>query len=152
MILFHKAYIAGLQEALKDQVDDLTELLPEYNWFGVGRDDGKEAGEFMAVFYRKDRFDVLEQSTFWLSETPESPTKGWDAMCYRVVTWGKFKDKITGKTFYLFNTHLIMSARSPEERAQDYCCNGSVRWLALIPLLSQEILTPVPKPNLTRLL
>jgi endonuclease/exonuclease/phosphatase family metal-dependent hydrolase len=106
MIRFHKADITGLQEALKDQVNDLTVLLPEYNWFGVGRDDGKEAGEFMAVFYRKDRLDVLEHSTFWLSETPESPTKGWDAMCYRVVTWGKFKDKNTGKTFYLFNTHF----------------------------------------------
>ncbi len=106
MIRFHRADIAGLQEALKDQVDDLTTLLPEYQWFGVGRDDGKEAGEYMAVFYRKDRLQVLQQSTFWLSETPESPSKGWDAVCYRVVTWGRFKDTRNGKTFYLFNTHF----------------------------------------------
>ncbi len=106
MIRFHRADIAGLQEALKDQVDDLTTLLPEYQWFGVGRDDGREAGEYMAVFYRKDRLQVLKQATFWLSETPESPSKGWDAMCYRVVTWGRFKDIRSGKTFYLFNTHF----------------------------------------------
>jgi endonuclease/exonuclease/phosphatase family metal-dependent hydrolase len=106
MIRFHKADIAGLQEALKDQVDDLAARLPEYGWFGVGRDDGKEKGEYMAVFYRKDRFKVLEQSTFWLSETPDSVTKGWDAACFRVVTWGKFGDQRTGKKFYLFNTHF----------------------------------------------
>ena len=106
MVRFHKADIFGVQEALKDQMDDLNEMLPDYGWFGVGRDDGVEAGEFMSVFYLKNRFKVIEQSTFWLSETPETPTKGWDAACYRVVTWGKFKDLCTEKVFYLFNTHF----------------------------------------------
>ena len=106
MIRFRKADIFGVQEALKDQMDDLTSMLPEYGWFGVGRDDGKEAGEFMSVFYLKNRFEVLEHNTFWLSETPEKVTKGWDAACFRVVTWGKFKDLQTGKVFYLFNTHF----------------------------------------------
>ncbi len=106
MIRFHKADIIGLQEALKEQVDDLALLLPEYKWFGIGRDDGKNAGEFMAVFYRSDRFDVLTDSTFWLSETPGIPGKGWDAACNRVVTFGKFKDIKNGKIFFLFNTHF----------------------------------------------
>ena len=106
MIRFYGADIAGLQEALRDQVDDLAESLPEYGWFGVGRDDGKDAGEFMTVFYRKDRFKVLQHATFWLSETTDVPTMGWDAMCYRVVTWGKFEDLRSGTTFYLFNTHF----------------------------------------------
>ena len=106
MIRFHGADIAGLQEALKHQVDDLAERLPEYAWFGVGRDDGREAGEYMAVFYRKDRLELLEQATFWLSETPEKPGMGWDAACNRVVTWGHFSDRATGKTFYHFNTHF----------------------------------------------
>ena len=106
MMRFHKADIIGVQEALKDQMDDLTERLPEFGWFGVGRDDGKEAGEFMSVFYRKDRFEVLEDATFWLSETPDSVSMGWDAACFRVVTWGKFKDKRSGKKFYLFNSHF----------------------------------------------
>ncbi|MBN2013190.1 endonuclease/exonuclease/phosphatase family protein [candidate division KSB1 bacterium] len=106
MIRFHKADIVGVQEALKDQMDDLALSLPDYGWYGLGRDDGKEAGEYMSVFYRKDRFDVLRDSTLWLSETPDSVSKGWDAMCFRTVTVMKFKDLRTGKVFYLFNTHF----------------------------------------------
>jgi len=98
---------AGLQEALKDQCADLEQQLPDYAWIGVGRDDGKEAGEFCPIFYRKERFELLDHATFWLSETPEVPgKKGWDAACNRVVTWGKFKDRQTQKEFYHFNTHF----------------------------------------------
>jgi endonuclease/exonuclease/phosphatase family metal-dependent hydrolase len=85
-IRFHKIDIAGLQEALSHQVKDLEKLLPEYGWFGVGRDDGRQAGEFAPVFYRKDRFKILHRSTFWLSETPEKPGKAWDAALPRIVT------------------------------------------------------------------
>ncbi len=106
MIRFHHADIAGVQEALAGQVHDLAERLPEYGWIGVGRDDGKEAGEFMAVFYLKNRFRVLKDSTFWLSEHPDRPGRGWDAACNRVVTCGRFEDLQTGKIFYLFNTHF----------------------------------------------
>ena len=106
MIRFHKADIAGLQEGLKDQVDDLTTLLPEYQWFGVGRDDGKEAGEFMAVFYRKDRLEVLQQSTFWLSPTPDIPSKGWDAALNRVCSYGLFKNNKTKQLIWVLNTHF----------------------------------------------
>ena len=106
MIRFHRADIAGLQEALKGQVDDLAERLPEYDWFGVGRDDGREAGEFMAIFYLRARFELLEESTFWLSETPERPGMGWDAACNRVVTWGKFRDRDSDREFFHFNTHF----------------------------------------------
>lgn len=106
MVQFYQADIVGVQEALIDQVHDLEARLPEYEWFGIGRDDGKEQGEFMAIFYLKDRFTILEDSTFWLSETPEVPGKGWDAACNRTVTWGKFLDKETNRTFYFFNTHF----------------------------------------------
>ncbi|MFC1551891.1 endonuclease/exonuclease/phosphatase family protein [Candidatus Latescibacterota bacterium] len=106
MILFHNADIVGIQEGLRGQVDDLAERLPGYGWIGIGRDDGKNAGEFMAVFYRRDRLELLDQSTFWLSETPEKPGIGWDAACNRVVTWGRFKDVRTGEKFYHFNTHF----------------------------------------------
>jgi endonuclease/exonuclease/phosphatase family metal-dependent hydrolase len=107
MMRFHRADLAGVQEALKDQMDDLANLLPEFGWMGVGRDDGKAAGEYSALFYLNDRFAVLEQKTFWLSETPEKPgSLGWDAACVRIVTWAKFKDKKTGKAFYHFNTHF----------------------------------------------
>lgn len=106
MIRFHKADIIGVQEALKGQLDYLAEKLTEYAWFGVGRDDGKEAGEFTAIFYRKTQFKLISQATFWLSETPEKPSVGWDAALNRTATWGKFIDNVTEKTFFVFNTHF----------------------------------------------
>jgi len=105
-IRFHKVDIAGLQEALYHQVKDLEKLLPEYGWFGVGRDDGREAGEYTPVFYLKDRFTILHHSTFWLSDTPEKPGKAWDAALPRISTWGKIEDTWTGNTFFIFNTHF----------------------------------------------
>ncbi|MFH2031935.1 MAG: endonuclease/exonuclease/phosphatase family protein [Bacteroidota bacterium] len=117
MISFHKADIIGLQEAQKHQINYIEQSLPEYAWFGVGRDDGKEEGEFAAIFYRKDRFDTLDTSTFWCSETPEHPGLGWDAAYQRVTTFGKFKDKQTGKTFFLFNTHLDNEGRKARQES-----------------------------------
>jgi len=105
-ILFHKVDIAGLQESLHHQVKDLETLLPQYDWFGVGRDDGQMKGEFAPVFYLRRRFKILHKSFFWLSDTPGKPGKGWDAACPRIVTWGKFEDRWTGKYFFLFNTHF----------------------------------------------
>lgn len=106
MIRFHNADLIGVQEALKRQIDDLDKLLPEYAWVGVGRGDGKAAGEYSAIFYRKARFKILASSTFWLSETPTVPSSGWDASYPRIVTWAKLQDNITRKSFFLFNTHF----------------------------------------------
>jgi endonuclease/exonuclease/phosphatase family metal-dependent hydrolase len=103
----YKPDTIGLQEALIGQIRDLQERLPEYTWFGVGRDDGIESGEFMAIFYRKDRLELLQDSTFWLSETPHVPgSSSWNSACNRCVTWAKFRDKKTDKIFYHFNTHF----------------------------------------------
>ncbi|MBQ0128382.1 MAG: endonuclease/exonuclease/phosphatase family protein [bacterium] len=98
--------VFGLQEALPLQLDYIGDNFPQYSRVGVGRDDGKEAGEFMALFYRNDLYDLLDSGDFWLSETPDTPTMGWDAACYRIVTWAKLKDVKTEKAFYAFNTHL----------------------------------------------
>ena len=106
MLEFYEADICGMQEVLVGQLRDLTTLLPDYAYVGVGRDDGKEAGEFSPIFYRKDKFTVLESKTVWLSETPETPSKSWDAALNRVVTYAKFKDNKTKKVFYVFNTHF----------------------------------------------
>ncbi|MBN1984770.1 MAG: endonuclease/exonuclease/phosphatase family protein [Prolixibacteraceae bacterium] len=106
LLQFHDADIFGLQEALIGQIEDVKNQLPEYEWFGVGRDDGKEGGEFSPVFYDPAKFILLKHGTFWLSETPEKPSKGWDAALNRVVTWGKFQSKVTGKQFLFFNTHF----------------------------------------------
>lgn len=96
----------GLQEALIDQLQYLDSCLPEYRRIGVGRDDGKEAGEFMAIYYDTTRLDLLKWGTHWLSEMPEVPSKGWDAACYRTVTSARFRDRKNGKVFVYLNTHL----------------------------------------------
>lgn len=106
MLRYHKADIVGLQEAMRNQIDDIIAALPEYGWCGVGRDDGKNAGEFMAILYRKSRFDMLTTRTFWCSPTPSKPGRGWDAAYNRVVTWAKLRDKKDRASFYFFNTHL----------------------------------------------
>ncbi len=106
LIKFHQADIFDVQEALLVQMNDLRTSFPDFDFVGVGRDDGKEAGEFMTIFFRKSRFEKLDAGTFWLSPTPDKPGFGWDAACNRTCTWIKFKDKSTGKKFYLFNTHF----------------------------------------------
>jgi len=106
-IIFHKAEIIGIQEALYSQIQDLQILLPDFYWKGVGRDDGRKKGEFAPVFYKKDRYQVIKNGNFWLSEQPdEAGSIGWDAACPRIVTWIEFKDKNSGLIFYFFNTHF----------------------------------------------
>jgi len=106
-IAFHDPAIVGLQEVLRDQLADLERSLPGYAWIGVGREDGREAGEYNPIFFRKDRFRLIETSTFWLSETPgRSGVKGWDAACARIVTWARLRDTWTGRVITAFNTHF----------------------------------------------
>lgn len=106
MIHDEKPTIFGLQEANPDQMQYLVENLPEYGYIGVGREDGVAGGEHMSIFYLKDEVELLDGGTFWLSETPEQPSKGWDAACKRSCTWTKLKMKSTGKEFVYMNTHL----------------------------------------------
>jgi len=106
VIRFHKADLIGVQEAQYNQLQDLEKLLPDFAWRGVGR-DGENKGEFSAILYRRARFKLLENQTFWLSETPEKVgSKGWDANLPRIVTRAKFQDRQTKKTFFHFNTHF----------------------------------------------
>jgi endonuclease/exonuclease/phosphatase family metal-dependent hydrolase len=99
--------ILCLQEVLKNQIDDLKGALRGFSWIGAGRDDGKEAGEYVPVFYRKKKLELLTSGHFWLSESPEIPGKlGWDAACPRMVTWLSLKNKQSGDTLFVFNTHL----------------------------------------------
>ncbi len=102
---FYEPAIFGLQEAVPDQVKYISEALSNYSHIGIGR-DGENQGEATSVFYNKDRFILKESSTFWLSETPNVSSMGWDAAYKRVCTYGLFKDKKTKKYFWIFNTHL----------------------------------------------
>jgi endonuclease/exonuclease/phosphatase family metal-dependent hydrolase len=106
LLKFHDVEIFGLQEAFYGQINDIQKELPNYEWLGVGRDDGEKDGEFSPIFFDKSKFILLNSSTFWLSETCDKPGLGWDAACNRVVTWGKFQSKVTGKQFIVFNTHF----------------------------------------------
>ena len=105
----------GVQEALADQLQYLDESCPQYARVGVGRDDGDKAGETMAIYYRHDRFELVNSGTLWLSETPETPSRGWDGACNRTVTWVELRDKTSGKSFFYFNTHLDHQGRQARE-------------------------------------
>jgi endonuclease/exonuclease/phosphatase family metal-dependent hydrolase len=106
MIRFHGFDIFGTQECKDYQLDDLKAVLPGYDYIGVGRDDGKRGGEFAAIFYDTNKFDLLDNGNFWLSTNTEEPNKGWDAALPRICSWGKFKNKNTGFTFYFYNLHM----------------------------------------------
>ena len=106
-LINHEAFdIFGSQEVRKGQLDDMLAMLPDYDYIGVGRDHGDDRGEFCPVFYRKDKLEKLDGGTFWLSPTPEKPSKGWDAKYNRICTWGMFRHKETGKKVCFMNVHF----------------------------------------------
>ena len=96
----------GAQEAHIGWIKTLRDGLPDYDYVGIGRDDGKEEGEFSAVFFKKDKYKLLDSGSFWLSETPDRPGKGWDAACIRICSWALLEKKENGLRFAHFNTHL----------------------------------------------
>ena len=106
LLRFHQFDVFGTQEGKKNQIDDLIQLLPEYTQYGRGRDDGRSAGEHSSIFYKKDKFKLLDKGDFWLSEKPDQPGLGWDATCCnRICSWVYLQDVKSGKKFYFFNAH-----------------------------------------------
>ncbi|MEX2245030.1 MAG: endonuclease/exonuclease/phosphatase family protein [Fimbriimonadaceae bacterium] len=109
--------VLGVQEALASQIDDLLVHLPGYAYVGVGRDDGKRAGEFAAVFYKRAKFEVEDSGTFWLSDTPELPgSKSWGNTVVRVCTWARLK-RSDGPAFTVFNAHFDHESQPSRERS-----------------------------------
>ncbi len=106
MINTEKPLIFGVQEAMGMQLEYLAETCPDYASIGVGRDDGADKGEHMSIYYRKDAISLEDWGTYWLSETPEVPSKGWDAACRRTATWALMTHKASGHKFFYVNTHL----------------------------------------------
>ena len=98
--------IVAMQEVLNSQLLDLNFSLSEYSFVGIGREDGKKKGEFCPIFFNKYRFELIESETFWLSETPEKISVGWDAALERICTYAKFKDLENNREFWVFNTHF----------------------------------------------
>ncbi|MFV9482868.1 endonuclease/exonuclease/phosphatase family protein [Christiangramia sp. ASW11-125] len=105
-IQFYEPQILGLQEAVKTQVEHFLAEVDGYHSIGVAREDGRDKGEYTAILYKTDDFEVEESSTFWLSETPEAVSTGWDAALPRICTYALFKTKNSGKKFWVFNTHF----------------------------------------------
>lgn len=106
LIRFHDFDILGTQEGFHHQLKNITSTLPFYAIYGKGRDDGFNKGEHSAILYKKDKFELLDKGDFWLSQTPEKPSKGWDATCCnRICSWIYLRDKKTKKQFYVFNAH-----------------------------------------------
>ena len=120
VVRFHAADLIGMQEVLRSQIDDLTVLLPNYSWYGVARNDGKNSGEFSPIFYRRDRFQLLDSGEIWLSQNPDQiGSKSWDAALPRIATWVKFRDRESKQEFIHLNTHFdhrgeVARARSAE--------------------------------------
>lgn len=106
LITFHNFDIFGTQECKYNQLQDLQNTLTGYTYIGIGRDDGKQAGEFSAIFFKKNKFELLSKGDFWMSTNTHEPNKGWDAALPRICSWGKFKEKNSGFVFFFFNLHM----------------------------------------------
>ena len=107
LILKSHPDVLAVQEALFCQMKDLTKILKEYAYVGVGREDGKEKGEYAAIFYKKSKLRVAKSGSFWLSETPNIPgSRGWDAVCTRMATWAQLEDVTTQQKFLVATSHL----------------------------------------------
>ena len=109
--------IVGIQEGLYHQVEFLKDNLTAYDYVGVGRDDGQISGEYAAIYYIEDHYEILETNRFWLSETPDIPSLGWDANNIRIVTWAHFKDIGQNRTFFVFNTHFDHKGKTAQEES-----------------------------------
>ncbi len=105
-IAFYGPDVFGIQEGLDHQIDFLKKSLSDYSYVGVGRDDGKKKGEYCAIFYHKEKLQLIIEDTFWLSPTPEKVSKGWDAALERICTYALFEENVSGKRFLVFNTHF----------------------------------------------
>jgi len=105
-IKYNEVDIFGIQEGLHHQVQYLAENFTGFNYVGIGRDDGKEKGEYSAIFYNSNKFKVIESNTFWLSETPNEISVGWDASMERICTYALFESVNSKQQFFVFNTHF----------------------------------------------
>jgi endonuclease/exonuclease/phosphatase family metal-dependent hydrolase len=116
MLLDVHPAVIGMQEVCWEQMEYLRENLTGYDGIGVGRDDGVQAGEVMAIFYDKERLELIKSGTFWLSETPDEVSRGWDAACHRTATWAQLRDRKSGEVWVLINTHL--DHKGPQARQE----------------------------------
>ncbi|KOH45412.1 endonuclease/exonuclease/phosphatase family protein [Sunxiuqinia dokdonensis] len=149
LLRFHEADIIGMQEVLYDQLTDISLQMPGFDQIGVGREDGKAGGEYSPIFYDSRKYQLKNHGWFWLSETPEKPSMGWDAACKRICTYALFEDYDKRKNFWVFNTHFdhvgeearINSARLILQKIDSLNSKGDP-----VVLMGDFNLTPESKP------
>ncbi len=117
LLKFHDPDIFGLQESLLEQIEDISKFLPGYKWIGVGREDGKQGGEYSPIFYNPEKFDLKDKGWFWLAEENNKPVLGWDAECKRICTWAILLEKSSGKKIAALNTHLDHEGNIAREKS-----------------------------------
>lgn len=116
----HDPDVLGVQEALRFQLDEIGAAVPGYGELGVGRDDGREAGEYAAIMYRADRFELSDSGTFWFSDEPErAGSIGWGANLPRICTWARLTERDSGRAFYIFNVHFDHQSQESRERSAE---------------------------------
>ncbi len=120
---YYNSEIFGIQEGLSNQVHFIDSCLSNYNYIGVGREDGVQKGEFSAIFFDTIKFSVLKDSTFWLSETPDTVSVGWDAVLERICTYGLFEDNVTREKIWIFNTHFDHKGILAREKSSELILN-----------------------------
>jgi endonuclease/exonuclease/phosphatase family metal-dependent hydrolase len=130
MIRQEKPDALGLQEALPNQLAYLDSALTDYQCYGIGRDDGKSQGEHMAIFVKTDRLEFVKKNTYWLSQTPDSVSMGWDAGCHRTVTMAVLNDKLTGRQMLYMNTHLDHMGRVARAESTKLLAQLANAWAA----------------------
>jgi len=145
MINFYDLDIIGMQEVLVTQLNYLKKHLRQYKTAGVGREDGKEKGEFSPVFYKEDRFEEFRSGTFWLSKTPEKVSKGWDAALERIATWVVLRDKTTGKEFIFMNTHFDHKGKQARIESAKLLKQKSIELAKGLPLILTGDFNLVPE-------
>jgi endonuclease/exonuclease/phosphatase family metal-dependent hydrolase len=117
LLNYYDPSFIGIQEGLLQQVEYLDQSLPAYDYIGVGRDDGKQKGEYCAIYYNASIYKVIIDSTFWLSETPHTPSNGWDANLHRICTYGLFENLITKERIWVMNTHFDNRGKMARENS-----------------------------------
>lgn len=145
--------LLGTQEVLKNQLEDFLERLPEYGYIGVGREDGRTAGEYSAVFYLKERLLPVKSGNFWLSQTPEIPgSRGWDAACERIVTWAIFREKRSGQKLAFFNTHFDHVGQEARRQSAGLLLNKIKELAGNLPVIVSGDFNATPDSEPVRIL
>ncbi|PRD57382.1 endonuclease/exonuclease/phosphatase family protein [Sphingobacterium gobiense] len=145
LLIFHEIDIVGTQEGFIHQLRDINEIR-DFEYVGVGRDDGKMEGEHSAIFYNKNKFEMMDKGDFWFSETPDVPGLGWDAVCCnRICSWVKLQDKRNGKVFFVFNSHFDHQGVKAREESAKLLVNKVREIAADLPVIATGDFNSTPE-------